>query len=242
MAVNKNSTGFTITFAVVLVAVCGFILAFLSTSLKETQKSNVDNEKRQFILSAAGDFTSEQLKEMDKQQISDLFNERITQSVIDNNGQLIEGVVAFDIDVVKEYKSTKANIEARKYPLFVYTNGNEKKYIIPMAGNGLWGPVWAFAALGSDQNTISGIVFDHKGETPGLGAKITEPVFTDKFKSPKTIMEGDNYVSVSVVKGEIKDPKHQIDAIAGATITSKGVGEMLVAGFKPYMKHWGKIK
>lgn len=242
MAVNKNSTGYTVTFAVVLVTICGALLASLATALKPAQQANVANEKRQFILSAAGFASMDSLKTLSKKQIEEIFNSSVTQEVVDFNGDVIDGAVAFSIDIVKEYKSTKGAPKTRKYPVFTYNNGDVTKYIIPMAGNGLWGPIWGFAALGKDQNTIEGIVFDHKSETPGLGAKIAEKPFQDLFTAtPKMVMKGNQYMGIKVVKGGLKDPNHQIDAIAGATITSNGVGAMMKKAFLPYMKRWGKV-
>lgn len=243
MAVNKNSTGYTIFFAVALVVICGTLLAVLATSLKPLQKANVENEKRQLILAAAGVQTLEELKELEPAAVKEMFDKGVKTSVFDIDGKLIEGEDAFTIDIVKEYKNTKNSPEDRKYPMFTYQDGATTKYVVPMAGNGLWGPVWAYVALGNDQNTIEGIVFDHKGETPGLGAKIKDdPKFSQAFIQPAhKIMKGDKYVSVNIVKGGVKDAEHEVDVIAGATITSNGVGAMLRAGFKPYMKAFGKL-
>tara|TARA_Y100001934_G_C12369875_1_gene785679 strand:- start:2740 stop:3471 length:732 start_codon:yes stop_codon:yes gene_type:complete len=243
MAINKNSTGYTIRFSVVLVAICGSLLALLATSLKEPQQKNVANEKRQFILSAAGFAPMDSLKKLEKADIEKIFTESVTSNVYNYEGNPIEGENAFTIDIVKEYKSTKNEPKKRKYPVFTYINGSDTSYVIPMAGNGLWGPVWGFAALGADQNTITGIVFDHKSETPGLGAKIAEKSFMEMFtSSTKMVMKGEKYMGLKVVKGGLKEPNHEVDAIAGATITSNGVSSMLRAGFKPYMKAWNKIK
>ena len=243
MAINKNSTSYTISFAVVLVVICGGFLAFLSSSLKARQTANVKNEKRQYILSAAGAYDISVLKKMEQSEIESIFNEAVDSKILDFNGKVVEGE-AFDIDIVKEYKTTIGKEKARKYPLFVYKNQDDTKYVIPMAGNGLWGPVWGFIAINSDKNTIVDVVFDHKSETPGLGAKITDPSFTDLFtNSPKHIVTKEGvYKGVNVVKGGVKNPEHEINAIAGATITSKGVGKMLQEGFKPYALAWELIK
>lgn len=243
MAVNKNKTSYTISFAVVLVVVCGGFLAFLSSTLKARQTANVKNEKRQYILSAAGAYDISELKKMDQSKVENIFNEYVDSKILDFNGKVIEGE-AFDIDIVKEYKTTIGKEKSRKYPLFVYTTKEETKYVIPMAGNGLWGPVWGFIAIDSDKNTIADVVFDHKSETPGLGAKITDPSFTDLFtNSPKHIVTKEGiYKGIKVVKGGVKNPEHEINAIAGATITSKGVGKMMQEGFKPYALAWDLIK
>lgn len=244
MAFNKNSTGYTISFAVGLISITGALLAFLSVSLKDAQTSNIENEKRAFILSAAGEFSIDEAKSKSKEEIKSIYDSKIKGGVIDFDGKLIESVNAFDIDVVKEFKSTKGTPQVRKFPYFQYSSAGSTKYIVAMAGNGLWGPVWAFIALDEDQNTISNVVFDHKSETPGLGAEITAKSFTSQFTSePKKIVdENGSYKSISVVKGGITVPNHQIDAIAGATITCKGVANMLKESFEPYMLHWGKIK
>jgi len=243
MAINKNSTSYTISFAVVLVVICGGFLAFLSSSLKARQTANVKNEKRQYILSAAGAYDISVLKKMEQSEIESIFDEAVDSKILDFNGKIVEGE-AFDIDIVKEYKTTIGKEKERKYPLFVYKNQDDTKYVIPMAGNGLWGPVWGFIAINSDKNTIVDVVFDHKSETPGLGAKITDPSFTDLFtNSPKHIVTKEGvYKGVNVVKGGVKNPEHEINAIAGATITSKGVGKMLQEGFKPYALAWELIK
>jgi len=244
MAVNKNSTSYTITFAVILVVLCGGWLAFLASSLKKQQTANVQNEKRQFILSAAGAYDIAELKGMKQTEVADIFEATVKSKVLNVNGEILEGVDAFGIDIVKEYKATIGEEGKRKYPLFTYTKDGTSKYVIPMAGNGLWGPVWGFIAIGADKNTIAGVVFDHKSETPGLGAKITEDSFTSLFTdSPKHIVDKNGkYVGIKVVKGGVKKPEHEIDAIAGATITSKGVGNMLEGGFKPYALAWDLVK
>lgn len=243
MAINKNTTSYTVSFAVVLVCICGALLAFLATQLKEPQQANVANEKRQFILSAAGFASIDSLKSLKKSEIEKIFEKSVTSVVYNFNGEPIDGENAFSIDIVKEFKATKNEPKIRRYPVFTCINGNDTSYVIPMAGNGLWGPVWGFAALGADQNTISGIVFDHKSETPGLGAKITESSFQNMFTdTPKMVMKKDKYMGIKVVKGGLKEPDHQVDAIAGATITSNGVSAMLKSAFKPYMKAWEKIK
>ena len=239
MAINKSSTGYILGFAIALITVTAVILSSLYVALKPIQKANVENEKRTFILKAAG-MSEADFDGKTKAEIEELFNSKIESVVLDYTGNKIEGD-AFAIDPVKEYKSTKGQPEIRKYPLFIYNGG--EKYIIPMAGKGLWGPIWAYAALAEDQNTIAGIIFEHKSETPGLGAEITKDWFQDQFTDgTKTIMnDKGNYASVSVVKGGVKNPNHQVDAIAGSTITSKGVSEMMERSFLAYMKHWGKI-
>ena len=97
-------------------------------------------------------------------------------------------------------------------------------------GKGLWGPIWGYAVISEDGQTLKGVSFDHKSETPGLGAKITDEAFLNAFKGKKLYDKDGNFVSVRVLKPgtslEIAD-ENRVDAISGATLTSKGVDEML---------------
>ena len=215
-----------------------------STQLKPYQNvDNIANEKRQFILSTAGFESLDSLKNMKKSEIKKIFKNHVTSKVYDFEGNEIEGENAFLIDVVKEFKASKNNPEHRRYPVFIYVNQNDTSYVIPMAGNGLWGPVWGFVALGKDKNTVSGVAFDHKSETKGFGAEISEKSFQDMFTAnPKMVMKEDKYMGLKVVKGGLKYPDHEVDAISGATITSNGVSMMLKNVFMPYMKAWKKLK
>ena len=101
---------------------------------------------------------------------------------------------------------------------------------IRLDGKGLWGPIWGYAVLTEDGTTIKGVTLDHKSETPGLGAKITDETFQKSFVGKKLYDKDGNFVSVRVLKAG-KDPEiaseNRVDAISGATITSRGVDEML---------------
>jgi Na+-transporting NADH:ubiquinone oxidoreductase subunit C len=113
-------------------------------------------------------------------------------------------------------------------------------YIIPVAGSGLWGPVWGYIALEEDWNTIAAVVFDHKGETPGLGAEISTPGFEGQFTGKK-LFEGAELVSITVLKGSgaSRGNDHAVDAISGGTITSRAVENMIratLAGYKSYIE------
>ena len=113
-------------------------------------------------------------------------------------------------------------------------------YVVPLWGAGLWKEIWGYVALDSDKNTIVGASFDHAGETPGLGAEINQSWYEDQYVG-KQIMEGDNFVSVTAVKGGAAPGNaHQVDAISGGTITSDGVNNMLderLQNYLPYFKN-----
>ncbi|MDR1671488.1 MAG: NADH:ubiquinone reductase (Na(+)-transporting) subunit C [Alistipes sp.] len=123
-------------------------------------------------------------------------------------------------------------------PLYKSTAGGKTLYIIPVAGSGLWGPVWGYVALEGDWDTISGVVFDHKGETPGLGAEISTPKFEGQFVGKK-LFEGSELVSITVLKGSgaSRGNDHAVDAISGGTITSRAVEKMIRATLEKYKSY-----
>lgn len=109
------------------------------------------------------------------------------------------------------------------------------KYVLPVRGAGLWGPIWGYVALDDDKNTIFGIYFNHEGETPGLGGEIKEYYFQERFFGKHLLNADGNFVSIAVMKaGQAADGMEQVDAVSGATITSKGVESMLMVAIAPY--------
>ena len=116
-----------------------------------------------------------------------------------------------------------------------HSDGNSY-YIFPLQGKGLWGPIWGYVSLESDMNTIFGAVFDHKSETPGLGAEIKEAFFGGSFKGKKIFEEDFSFRSVEVIKpGSAETSEYNVDAISGGTITSKGVEAMLMNNLEGYV-------
>ena len=230
MDVNKNS--YTFSFAIVMVILVAGILSFLSEELKPLQKKNIELEKKQSILSSVGVNISRDSAEL-------IYPSIIKDEIILNSkGEVLEGS-AFDVDLQKELKKNK---DLQQLPLFVSQIDSKKKYIIPLRGKGLWGPIWGFIALEEDFNTVYGAVFDHKAETPGLGAEINTPIFEDQFAG-KTIYEAEELVSILVVKGGA-DPMdmHSVDGISGGTITSDGVSDMLSERLSLYSPYLEKMK
>jgi Na+-transporting NADH:ubiquinone oxidoreductase subunit C len=125
----------------------------------------------------------------------------------------------------------------------VKTEDGSHNYIIPLRGKGLWGPVWGYIAVAADGNTIAGAVFAHKGETPGLGAEIATPQFSNEFRGKQLFDENGEFVSIRVVKGGVANsninPLHGVDAITGGTVTSNGVDKMLkdcLGRYKEFLK------
>jgi Na+-transporting NADH:ubiquinone oxidoreductase subunit C len=133
-----------------------------------------------------------------------------------------------------------ATADGSTLPLYESKAGGKHLYIIPVSGSGLWGPIWGYVAVEGDWDTIAGVVFDHKGETPGLGAEITTPKFTDQFVGKK-LFNGNELVGISVLKGagSSRGNDHAVDAISGGTITSRGVESMIrttLGEYKSYIE------
>ena len=221
---NVNSNGYTYTFSIVMVVVVAAVLSFTALSLKAPQERNIELEKKQDILRSLG-------IEVDREAASEAFDAAIQQQVVLQNGQPVSSpaVEAFKIDLAKAMSTPVAE---RQVPLFIAEKDNKSYYIVPVRGKGLWGPIWGYIALESDGNTVYGATFGHKSETPGLGAEISTPVFTDPFKGKK-LMEGSNFVSIEVRKGDAAG-QHQVNGISGGTITSVGVQAMLQDCLAPY--------
>lgn len=222
-----------------MVAIVATALAFAATSLQPAQAVNVKQEKMQNILGTVG-------IETDREGAETLFNKYIVEQVaLDTKGQVKDGVDAFTIDLKKEMKM---NLEEQSFPLYVANVEGKKYYIIPLRGKGLWDAIWGYVALKDDVNTIKGAVFDHKGETPGLGAEITQMWFKKRFDDEKIMDGSGNFIGVSVAKGyqggNDKDD-NAIDAISGATITGDGVTDMISERLKnyiPYLKAQTKME
>lgn len=213
---NKQGNTYTFIYSVVLVVIVATLLAIISLSLKPLQLKNINNEKRQNILSSVHISSSATESET-------LYNKYITDSfIINTKGERIEGD-AFKINIASEYKKPIAD---RKLPVFVADIDGKIKYVLPVYGAGLWGAIWGFVSFNDDKNTICGAVFDHESETPGLGAKITTANFQNEFKNKK-IFENNTLKSVTVKKGGGAQGDYEVDAISGATITSRGVQSML---------------
>ena len=225
---DVNSNKYTFLFSAVMVVIVASVLAFAAESLKPFQKENVKNEKMQNILASCG-------IEVERDVVEPVYNKYIVEELLlDIEGKIIEGgdLNPFDVDVLREFKTGGQ----QNFPIYVCQLDNgDMIYVFPMIGKGLWGPIWGYAAVGSDFNTLVGATFDHKSETPGLGAEIRYADFQEPFKGKKIFGEDGDFMSVKVVKGGV-DPSdlHGVDAISGGTITSNGVSEMLERTFKAY--------
>ncbi len=233
---NRDSNAYTFGFAAAMVVVVASVLAFTASSLKDLQQENVRKEKMQNILATIG-------IEIDRDGAEVLFNEYITsQLALRNDGTVDESVDPFSgIKLALELKKEPTQ---QRFPLYLADVEGASYFIIPLRGAGLWDAIWGYIALQSDRNTIKGAVFDHKAETAGLGAEITQQWFMDRFVGEKVFDNDGKLVGISVSKTN-NDPKdldkndHEVDAISGATITGDGVSDMIIerlTHYQPYLE------
>lgn len=214
---NREGNLYTFIYASVLVVLVAAALSFASTSLKPLQAKNVEIAKKIDILSSVNIASTAQNAE-------ELYEKYVkTTYIVNTKGENVEGS-AFDVDLKVELDKALAE---RSLPVYEITlEDGSMKYVLPVRGKGLWGPIWGYVSLNDNKSTIYGATFGHKGETPGLGAEIATPGFQDQFKG-KTLVENGK-VSFQVMKGGAPaGTENAVDAVSGGTITSTGLQDML---------------
>jgi len=226
--------------------VLGAILSVTAVGLKPIQQKQIELEKRKQILGAIIELTGEE-------DVIALYQARTKSVVVDINGAEIQNdakgnkLIAENVNIAKEFKKDPSE---RQYPVFkLMKEGSPDQveaYILPTYGNGLWNNIGAYVALDTDLNTIKGVSFNHVGETPGLGARITETNIQDRYIGKKVFDPSGNLVSVIMEKGEKNNPslfdEHQVDGMSGATLTAKGVNAMFIDYFGAYSGFIGSVQ
>lgn len=232
---NRQSNLYTIIYSTVLVLVVGVVLSLVYQALRPKQVENINNDTKRQILASA------RIVPQDGETITSLYEAHITDSyIVNDKGERIDnGQNAFDVKVDQEVKKPAAE---RLLPVFVCTTGDGTKYIIPVYGAGLWGPIWGYMAFDDNGDTIYGAYFAHQGETPGLGAEIEKPAFQDQFEGKDIFASDGDFTSVAVVKlGKEPADKAWVHAVSGGTITSQGVEKMLFNSLEPYAAFFHKL-
>lgn len=225
---NRQSNTYTIIYSIILVVVVGVLLSVVYQALRPQQLENIANDTKRQILAAA------LITPAEGESIGDLYAAHITDSyVVNAKGEKTDGKVnPFDVNVSLEVKKPAGE---RLLPVFVCNTDNGVKYIVPVYGAGLWGPIWGYIAMDSNGDTIYGAYFAHQGETPGLGAEIEKPAFSSQFEGKDIFTSTGDFQSVKVVKnGQEPAEGSYVHAISGGTITSQGVQKMLANSLEPY--------
>ncbi|OUO37479.1 NADH:ubiquinone reductase (Na(+)-transporting) subunit C [Muribaculum sp. An289] len=247
---NTNGNTYTVIYSAVLVILVAAILAYVSLALQPRQNDNIRVETMSKILTAAGLYNAEEAEaaaDINKFTIA-LYNDNLQAAIyVNGNGEKtgdmkeVAGTseLKAQYDIMKKIgdgtdESLKAGL---RLPVYIFNVNGQTIRVVPCYGAGLWGPIWGYLAFTEDMNTLDGAVFDHKGETPGLGAEIALPKFYDQFGGKQILDENGNFVSVSVVKGGAKGDIHGVDAISGGTITSKALETTMrtwLSFYRPY--------
>ena len=235
---NTNGNIYTIVYTTLIVVVVAGILAAAATFLKPSQQANIKAETISQMLQAA-QFETAGLSNAGK---LDKYAEEIECAfVIDASGAKVR-----DLSVSRDNIQLIDNLKAQNYaiagkggyetglPVYILKNGVT---IIPCYGAGLWGPVWGYLAIEPDGCTIKGAYFDHESETAGLGSRIKDdPAFRTQFCGKK-IAWGQK-PSFEIIKGGAPEgQENAIDAITGATMTSRGLNAAIntwLAAYEPY--------
>ncbi len=238
---NKESNSYIFMYSTILVVVAAAVLAVAAVGLRPFQKKNQEIEKMQQLLTAVG-------IENDVKNAEELYKKYFVQELTVNKkgevlstyeNEILKGEVRpFNVELSKEL--TKG--EEAMLPIFICNQEGKTVYVVPVHGKGLYDAIWGNVAIEEDLNTVRGVLFDHKGETPGLGAEITNPAFPAQFKGKK-IFENDE-VKLAVVKGQKteEEKQYQADAVTGATNTSNGVSNMLKDCLSNYIEYFKTLK
>jgi Na+-transporting NADH:ubiquinone oxidoreductase subunit C len=242
----RQSNTYIIIFSAILTVVLGGLLSIASVGLGPLQREQIDRDNKRRILAAVMDLQPQD-------DVLAIYEERIQSLVVDIDGNIIGSEVTDDmfiaeqINISKEYRKPP---QERSFPVFKFMSADNpdkvEAYIVPMNGAGLWNEISGFVALETDLETVKGVVFDHVGETPGLGARITDENVQNRFVGKKIYDDIGNLLSIQMVKQETGDPglydDYHVDGLSGATMTANGVNDMLRNYFSYYESYFQKVK
>ncbi|MCQ2149024.1 MAG: FMN-binding protein [Bacteroidales bacterium] len=220
---NTNSNVYTVIYTTVVCVLVAAVLAFVSQSLKSRQADNEKAETISQILTAAQFGEKEHWQEIGNAKTIEFFKENI-------NGENTRIYSTSDLKALN-YKIKDGIVKSEELPRYVFNNGI---VVLPVYGAGLWGPVWGYIAIADDYKTVTGAYFDHASETPGLGGKIKDdPAFRAQFAGKKVIYDGNGPLSI-IKGGAPAGMENAVDAITGATMTSKGLHEAIATWLNAY--------
>ncbi|HRI78475.1 MAG TPA: NADH:ubiquinone reductase (Na(+)-transporting) subunit C [Cyclobacteriaceae bacterium] len=229
----RQSNAYILMYSAAITVVCGGLLAFAAVSLKPMQDANIAMEQKKNILSSV-------LTLKEGENIDEIYSKKVNGFVIDFEGNVKDGMKPEQVIIAAEYKKLPKD---RLLPVYEFRNDSNKVEfaVMPVYGYGLWNNIWGFVAVKSDFNTIQGVKFQHAGETPGLGARIESEEIQERFKG-KQIFDNGTLTAVAIQKGEgnnYDQELHKVDGMSGATLTGKGVNNMLkdyLACYEKYLK------
>ena len=227
---NTNKNSYIIIYSAVLVIVVAFLLAYIFQALKPMQDVNVALDKKKQILAALN------IRELGDVESAEKYKEVVkADMIVDANAQVVEAGEQGGENAA--FKLNSADYKAGKLAVYDCEVDGKKKYVIPVYGMGLWGPIWGYIALDDDKNTVFGAYFNHDSETAGLGAEIKDSkAWQDQFIGKKIFSADGQKIAIAVKKkSDVKNPASECDAVPGATLTSDGVSLMLQDCFAKYV-------
>ena len=226
---KTNSNSYTIIYSVIIVVIVAFLLAFVSQTLKPMQDANVALDKKKQILNSLN------IRDLNDAQADAKYKEVVVADrVIDEKGKVLLPGTTGGEDA--GFKLESKNYKEGKLALYICRVNGETKYVIPVYGMGLWGPISGYIALNADKSTVYGVYFNHESETAGLGAEIKDnKAWQEKFQGKKLFKNGDDKAIALSVEKKVEDPTTQVDAVTGATLTSNGVRDMLHEALGKYL-------
>ncbi len=238
---NTNGNAYTVIYATIVVTLVAAILAFVAMTLKPKQDANIKAETISQMLTAAQFFTKDECSAMGNDKVLEAYSQNIKEAyTINLKGEKVRDLntevksIELQDGLKAQNKNIKDGSDAADLPVYVFNKDGKSVTVVPVYGAGLWGPIWGYIALDEDLQTIVGAYFDHDSETPGLGAKIKDdPSFRAEFIGKKVNVASDPVFSVVKV-GTSADENSSVDAITGATMTSKGLGEAIAFWLKAY--------
>lgn len=226
---KTNSNSYTIIYSVIIVVIVAFLLAFVFQALKPMQDANVALDKKKQILNSLN------IRDLNDAQADAKYKEVVVADrVIDEKGKvLLPGTTGGEN---AGFKLESKDYKEGKLTLYICRVNGETKYVVPVYGMGLWGPISGYIALNADKSTVYGVYFNHESETAGLGAEIKDnKAWQEKFQGKKLFKNGDDKTIALSVEKKVEDPTTQVDAVTGATLTSNGVRDMLHEALGKYL-------
>lgn len=226
---KTNSNSYTIIYSVIIVVIVAFLLAFVFQALKPMQDANVALDKKKQILNSLN------IRDLNDAQADAKYKEVVVADrVIDEKGKvLLPGTTGGEN---AGFKLESKDYKEGKLALYICRVNGETKYVVPVYGMGLWGPISGYIALNADKSTVYGVYFNHESETAGLGAEIKDnKAWQERFQGKKLFKNGDDKTIALSVEKKVEDPTTQVDAVTGATLTSNGVRDMLHEALGKYL-------
>lgn len=226
---KTNSNSYTIIYSAVIVVIVAFLLAFVFQGLKPQQDANVALDKKKQILNALN------IRDLSNEVADKTYKEVVeADEIIDAQGRVLN--VGKPGGEQAGFKLESKDYKAGRLALYVCKVNGQRKYVIPVYGMGLWGPISGYIALNEDKATVYGVYFNHESETAGLGAEIKDnAAWQAKFQGKKLFAGGNDKAIALGVEKKVDDPATQVDAVTGATLTSNGVRDMLHEGLSKYL-------